>query len=380
MKKLVSFLMIALFVVAGSVLLLPKESKAVPAFARMTGQSCLMCHWAVPKLNPVGMLYKYNGYRVTPGQGADAWEWKTIPASVIIEVEAEANRGRKQENETNLKLDEVELMFASAIGERISAFTELEFDEAGSSEVIGRIQLDLTGKGNLNIAAGHVELDFPHLANSRRIVRQGYLADDIGFLVEEVVAEFNGQIRSEEGAISSYFYNAGVARVEDRNNQNKLASFYGTLTLGVQDHFLGFHYRFAREDQGVNDEDVNRFGIVPELHVGPFLITPGYFYADFENFGGGADLEANNFLIEVLYNPTNKLVLGLRGDYLDVEQGSGDGDVTGIIANATYYIMPNVYIAGELRYVDHDNADGVPIVGTHDKTEEKGRLFLFAMF
>ncbi len=93
MKKLISFILIILFVVVSSILILPRESKAVASFARELGQSCTLCHWAVPKLNHFGIMYKYNGYRMTPGQSVDVWEFKTVPLTFLIEVEGEVNRG-----------------------------------------------------------------------------------------------------------------------------------------------------------------------------------------------------------------------------------------------------------------------------------------------
>ncbi len=168
--------------------------------------------------------------------------------------------------------------------------------------------------------------------------------------------------------------------------QTKLASYYATLTLGIKGHFLGLHYRFAKENQAGRDEDVQRFAIAPELYIGPFVITPAYFYANFDNFGGGKDLEANNFLAVVLYKPTNNIMLGLRGDYIDVEQGSLDGDVTAITVNATYYFLPNVYLIAEYRNIAHDDLDldfdegGDVTLAPDDRTEEKYRLFFVAVF
>jgi hypothetical protein len=379
MKKTISLLVITVFFTVGSLVILPKESEAIPAFARKLGQSCQMCHWAVPKLNPVGMLYKYNGYRMVPGEGENVWEWKTVPISLAAEVEGVIDRGDLT-HKTDLKVEEVEVMFGSAIGERVAVFGEYAFIPDDDEFVAaGRIQLDITGKGNLNIAAGDVDIDFPFLSGPRSIIHQSYLAEEIGFLPGGTVIEFNGQTQSQ-GPISSYFYNVGVVRDSDVNDQNKLATYYGTLTLGIQGHFLGLHYRFGEEDQAGIDEDVNRFGIVPELYVGPLVITPGYFYADFDNYGGGADLEADDFMLEVLYKATNKLVLGARGDYLDVEQSSLDGDVTAFSVNATYYFLSNVFLAAEYRNIDHDNPNGVPIAGTDGLTEEKVRIFLVAVF
>lgn len=362
-------------------LLMPGTSDAVPGFSRQLGQSCQLCHYAVPKLNPFGIAFKYYGYRTTPDEGVDIWESGSIPVSFIAEVEGVWNGGDLPDK-TDLKIDEVELMFATAIHERLSAFAELEYKPGDEEwEVVARAQIDLTGKGNLNLALGDVEIDFPFLAHSRRIVRQSYLAEKIGFLPTKTAIEING-LTSSDGTVSTYMYNAGIARDADVNDDNKLASFYGTLTLGIRQHYLGLHYRFAEEDQAGVDEDVQRFAVTPELNFGRLSLVPGYFRADYDNYGGATeDLKANDFMGEALYRLSDdKTVLGLRLDLLDVEQGSADGDTTAIIVNATHYLRPNFYVAAEYRNLEHDNPDGVDFIGTDNVTEEKIRVFLFAMF
>jgi hypothetical protein len=49
------------------VLMLPVETKAIPAFARKYGFNCTMCHTAFTKLNDFGQRYRDNGYQL-PGQ------------------------------------------------------------------------------------------------------------------------------------------------------------------------------------------------------------------------------------------------------------------------------------------------------------------------
>jgi hypothetical protein len=55
----------ALLVVALS-LLMPRESGAVPAYARQTGQNCVACHAGgqFPELTPYGRLFKLTGYTI----------------------------------------------------------------------------------------------------------------------------------------------------------------------------------------------------------------------------------------------------------------------------------------------------------------------------
>ncbi len=76
-------------------------------------------------------------------------------------------------------------MFATAMGERTSAFAEIEFEpEEEEFDSMGRVQLDLTKKGNLNIAAGRLDIDFPFLSHHRRLIKQHHLAESIGYFSE----------------------------------------------------------------------------------------------------------------------------------------------------------------------------------------------------
>lgn len=54
---------VALFAVTG-------RADAIPAFARMHGVSCSLCHDPIPRLTPFGEMFVGNGYRFAPGQPA----------------------------------------------------------------------------------------------------------------------------------------------------------------------------------------------------------------------------------------------------------------------------------------------------------------------
>jgi hypothetical protein len=66
----------ALLVLLMSVVVLPRQALAVPAFARQTGQNCVACHAGgqFPELTPYGRMFKMTGYTI--GQ-------RTMPFSVM---------------------------------------------------------------------------------------------------------------------------------------------------------------------------------------------------------------------------------------------------------------------------------------------------------
>jgi hypothetical protein len=53
-------------------------ARAIPAFARKYGTSCLTCHTAYPKLTPFGEAFRRNGYRF-PGVDSDYVKQETVP-------------------------------------------------------------------------------------------------------------------------------------------------------------------------------------------------------------------------------------------------------------------------------------------------------------
>ncbi len=53
-------------------------ARAIPAFARKYGTSCLTCHTVYPKLTPFGEAFRRNGYRF-PGIDSDYVKQETVP-------------------------------------------------------------------------------------------------------------------------------------------------------------------------------------------------------------------------------------------------------------------------------------------------------------
>ena len=60
---------------------LSSPAKAVPSFARQTGQPCATCHTAFPELTPYGRRFKLSGYTITGG--TEPWEAPPIAAMVL---------------------------------------------------------------------------------------------------------------------------------------------------------------------------------------------------------------------------------------------------------------------------------------------------------
>jgi hypothetical protein len=110
--------------------LLTLDVEAIPAFARQLGVKCQTCHFPnPPRLNNVGMTFRRMGYRLPDADENGNFILKTPStdlatgfASVIAELEAEVEKAAADptENRANLKLGEVEVFSAHALGPRLS--------------------------------------------------------------------------------------------------------------------------------------------------------------------------------------------------------------------------------------------------------------------
>ncbi len=72
-----TFVMALQLALAGGALAAPRAARAIPAFARKYGTSCLTCHTVYPKLTPFGEAFRRNGYRF-PGVDGDYVKQETV--------------------------------------------------------------------------------------------------------------------------------------------------------------------------------------------------------------------------------------------------------------------------------------------------------------
>src|ERR1017187_4578469 len=75
-RRLPKFWTLALGMLAGTALLASMDARALPTFARQTGQNCVSCHAGgqFPELTPYGRTFKLTGYTI----GA-----RTLPFAVM---------------------------------------------------------------------------------------------------------------------------------------------------------------------------------------------------------------------------------------------------------------------------------------------------------
>lgn len=121
---------LALFLISASVLFIPQQSEAVPAFSRQTGMACASCHFQnFPALNSFGRTFRAQGYTMRGQQkmieGDDLSLPSTLNASVITKIRyqqksnADGDRGEIQWP------DEAALLIGGRASEHIGFLMEL---------------------------------------------------------------------------------------------------------------------------------------------------------------------------------------------------------------------------------------------------------------
>ncbi len=110
---------------------LPKV-RALPSFARQTGQQCAACHNGFPELTPYGRLFKLNGYTFGGGE-------PSYPPLAVMTFGSFTNTQASQTGgaaphfaaNDNLALDQTSLFYGGAIAPNLGAFAQVTFDGIG---------------------------------------------------------------------------------------------------------------------------------------------------------------------------------------------------------------------------------------------------------
>lgn len=120
--------LLALFVLI-VLALIPVCSRALPVFARQTGQNCVACHAGgqFPELTPYGRLFKLTGYTI--GQ-------RTIPVAVMGTLTASDVRNTSHSDDPSADFQKnSSLLFASAsvflagkVTDNVGAFVQVTYD------------------------------------------------------------------------------------------------------------------------------------------------------------------------------------------------------------------------------------------------------------
>lgn len=156
------------------------SARTIPVFARKYGTSCLTCHVAPPKLNSFGVAFRNNGYRMPAGDEAlvknpdlelGSPEWRRLfPEAVwpggipsqsplALRIIGDLVLNPTAEVTSSFVLPkEIELLAGGTLGEGISFWGEIEFEDDELSIPRAFITFGpLVGTSLLNLTVGRYE-------------------------------------------------------------------------------------------------------------------------------------------------------------------------------------------------------------------------------
>lgn len=397
MKKMKKGLFVILLMAFGWILAV-QDAAALPHFSRKVAKDCTFCHSVFPKLNETGRIFRSNGYRFA--EDMEKWavevkDWTSFPMSAEVEIEGVYNNDTKagvKTKESDMKIDEIELMFGGAMGKtgKITAISMISIQQ-GAPTATDDDEYDLMvhkafvqindligadGGGLLNIRAGQWAIALPFIGPDQKVVMNRYLAEKtLGVFSEaQRAVELNGSIVApEETNIPTHRYSLGLSR-EDVADKDKLQGYYLTYAMTIRENYnLGVIYRHTKKDisggTGGADADFDKFGVAAEASIDRIKLSLGYFISD----GKDGQSDMKNYMAEALYMPINKVTLGGRYDVVKKDDVSDKAKAATL--SLRYNILSNVFTQIEYRHLN----DNGRVVGSNEK-ESRGRLVLVALF
>ena len=127
-------------------MIFPKESMAIPSFARQTNLPCSSCHTIFPGLNSFGRFFKLNGYTLMgvktievkdstdTSEDVDVNLLKIPPVSLMIQA-AYTYKTKEQPGTQNNNVSlpqQLSIFFGGEITPHIGSFIQVTYDDQGA--------------------------------------------------------------------------------------------------------------------------------------------------------------------------------------------------------------------------------------------------------
>ena len=125
-------------------MLIPKESSAIPSFARQTNMACNSCHTMFPELNAFGRMFKLNGYTLigieavqsTNKEGEVTLRLINIPEVSSMLQASYTYTDKKQPDSQNNNISfpqQLSVFLAGEITPKIGGFIQVTYDDQSGS-------------------------------------------------------------------------------------------------------------------------------------------------------------------------------------------------------------------------------------------------------
>ncbi|MFQ5666391.1 MAG: hypothetical protein ACE5I7_08145 [Candidatus Binatia bacterium] len=369
-----------------SLVLAPRETFGIPAFARATGLACSSCHTAWPKLNRFGRAFKENGFVVERGnpehqlEVGDRLSIPEIPPFAVVFNSRPFDRKKRGRRKLRA-LHELSLLTGASVFKYGSIFGEIEMeDEDNFDPKLAHAWGGFHPHQAFNVIGGYAPVFAADPYNTlvdRRLTRSTPIAINAGF-------ESGVSLRANSQFVSAYgrepFLNKGFylfsfsadrgGDVEGEGDED----FTGRLAFDVTKQFtIGAFGIAGRERRSPRtNQDFWRVGGDAQLQYGPLNVETVYIEANDDLLAndpsGERGKDDNNFafssetylvldheLFPDLPDWFFKFVPLVRTDYF-TEPGSKQKR-TDLAVNLTYYVFENAKASVEFAQQLHGEGD-----------------------
>ena len=396
-----------LFFVLATMWWIPKDSEALPLFARKYGVQCTVCHVQFPKLNSFGIAFKNRGYRMHGEEGDFLWNSKIFPIAAIARVGyVFTNSDANGHTQTSAGVDSgVEIFSAGTLAPRISYFVD-----ALTADNAPLVQFDdIIANSALNIKVGDFNVDNYYLSNPRRLTESTYLIQTTGAGMASGTAAAGSGARSDNVTftnlgveLNGQFVDQGFRYILGIGNDNATGTqdqfgqmFYLILNQDIMmQHTISFFFRGDRI--GASDDNLTpaaalatpdntnntytvggniQFSFLQDelnIIVGVYQFFGGEFLNFVEAGRTSTNFNATSGVVEATYTVTEKLLALGRYDWHDTNDSTAFEEQW--VASLQYHPVPNVKL--NLEYVDFNSKAGGNLANAVNLNSETLRLNL----
>jgi hypothetical protein len=421
MKKSVSrtiLIVSALFLFSFVILLFfsVDDLQAIPAFARKYETSCSTCHYAFPKLNAFGKVFKNNGYRYPVDEegmrkeepislGAEAYK-KVFPKAIWpADMARKVPVALQMIQRINVTPDkvpnwefefphEIEVFAAGTIGETFSYFGEIEIEHEDEVEYSFWLQYDPGAA--FHIKMGSLPLDLEHLRltaahyniGNNRIVN-GFEPSGWRFRDDLAGMQFWGAINGPNNS-GGFTYSVGVANGQGIEDNNDDKDFFARASYkfggmgeaggaeeegeGAGDYWKDNHFRIGafshsgqhsyEDDGSVFSNDVDVIGAEFEWWFENLILTGAFLNQTDDNpAADNIEVETDAWFAEANYVFFPWLIGLVRYESTDIETNLEE--IEQVIPAVVFLPRANIrfVLEGQIRLDDAGKKDDKYVLG-----------------
>ena len=266
MRRHLSRLIVVLSVAIG-LMLMPRESQAIPAFARQTKLGCNTCHTIFPQLTRFGRDFRDNGFR-TPDEVQQLLKktppppttqkpaedfWSFIPDQIPLSIQAKLHYAinPKGDVKTDFQLEELQLQSGGTFTPRISYYLHHHLVEEGEPGTLytGWVRFNnLIGSNWLNVTVGQFELPLSFSPEIERLSSFDYLvyerqlgANPFNLNDPQLGVQVFGQSDRGTKFWAGVVNGTGLSQNETTHtfDSNSFKDVYARVTQEIGEHFVG---------------------------------------------------------------------------------------------------------------------------------------------